>query len=74
MTAFWKTLVDAASVRVAPTASAGDDGAYAFTLGRNEGTPKKPADDRRKALLLAKTAIRCGFAKPYTPMERLSQT
>lgn len=71
MTAFWRSLVAAAFLGVATTASAGGDGVHAFTLNLNEGTPKKLADYRGKALLLVNTASKCGFTKQYAPMEQL---
>jgi len=59
----------AAFLGVATTASAGDDGVHAFTLNLNEGTPKKLADYRGKALLLVTLTPggRRGIRRPGSP-------
>lgn len=67
----WKTLVAAAALGIATTAVAGDSGVHDFSLKLNDGTPKKLADYRGKALLLVNTASRCGYTKQYAPMEQL---
>ncbi|MFN7987804.1 MAG: glutathione peroxidase [Thermoanaerobaculia bacterium] len=66
-----KTLLAAAALAVASLATAGDAGVHAFTLNLNDGTPKKLADYRGKALLIVNTASRCGYTKQYAPMEQL---
>lgn len=66
-----KTLLAAAALSLSSLATAGDAGVHAFTLNLNDGTPKKLADYRGKALLIVNTASRCGYTKQYAPMEQL---
>jgi glutathione peroxidase len=65
------TLLAAAALSVASLATAGDAGVHSFTLNLNDGSPKKLADYRGKALLIVNTASRCGYTKQYAPMEKL---
>lgn len=67
----WEILVAVSALVLATAAPAGDAGVHAFTLGLSDGTPKKLADYRGKALLLVNTASRCGFTKQYAPLEEL---
>lgn len=66
-----KTLLAAAALSLSSIAAAGEAGVHAFTLNLIDGTPKKLADYRGKALLIVNTASRCGYTKQYAPMEQL---
>lgn len=64
-------LAVSAALALAPAARAADPGVHAFTLSLNDGTPKKLADYRGRALLLVNTASRCGYTKQYAPLQQL---